>query len=397
MANWVADFLIRNSDISALPIAGRHRHSIHFERNNGERIAFFTGMPCHFQDTDGLWKPLDTSLQPATDGFYGSPGLDVLIHLDGRVKVEGSNYQQLTDLPSSPLGFLDGDSIIREFPGGKQILRLLENGFREQILLYKKTFPFDKFLVKKQGILPSKFIEYPLIATDNNGVKFVFMGDAVAFASWMDQAAYPVTIDPDFTESTGDADITGQDSTYSIARSTSISFRSTQESIYIGQDTGFLVRRDFLKFDTSSIPDGDTITQVNLKLVCTYDGSTADFDVQIVKQDWSAQDPIADGTREAAYDGCLAGTADNNIWRNTNGMSTNTQYSSGNLSTIWVSKTGFTYYSLRSSEDYINSAPTVSEQIALGAQENATPGYRPILTVAYSTGGPSTSNFFIMF
>jgi len=401
MANWVADFFTRNPDMTSLPVAKRARHSIHFEHKNGERIAVFTGSPCHFQDADGLWKPLDTTLFPVSGGFYGAPGLDVLINPDGRVKVQGSDYQQFTYLPGSPLGFLDGDRIVREFPGGRQYLRLLENGFQEQIILDKKTFPYEKFVIQKVGILPSKFIVHPLIATDDKGFQFEFEGDATAFALWLDHAIYPVVIDPDFTESTADGYVYGEYATYATRRSTSVGFDITSTTIIVGQDLWRYepnrILRSFLKFDTSAIGAGGSVTQVNLKLVCTTDNSAVDFDVQIVKQDWSAQDPITAGNREAAYDNCLAGTADDNIWRNTSGMSLNTQYASGNLATAWVNKTGNTYYSLRSAEDYNNSAPTDDELISLASQDHATAGYRPILTVAYTSGGTSTAHFFSMF
>jgi hypothetical protein len=62
-----------------------------------------------------------------------------------------------------------------------------------------------------------------------------------------------------------------------------------------------------------------------------------------------------------------------------------------------VNKTGNTYYSLRSAEDYNNSAPTDDELISLASQDHATAGYRPILTVAYTSGGTSTAHFFSMF
>lgn len=156
--------------------------------------------------------------------------------------------------------------------------------------------------------------------------------------------------------------------------------------LYVGQfyeaPGTYGVRRAVLKFDTSSIPDDATIDSVTMSLACYSDDSGANFDIQIVKLDWSAYDPIGAANREAAYDACLAGTADDNIWRNTNGMSTNTYYESGALDTTWVSKTGYTYYGLRSKEDKDNSAPTGWEMVTLYASEDAT--YYPKLNVTYT-------------
>jgi len=192
-------------------------------------------------------------------------------------------------------------------------------------------------------------------------------------------------VDPTLTQESGSGDgfVSGNDATYATARSTSTAFNTTA-GVTIGQWTGFTIYRAFVSFDTSSIPDSAVISQVNMILTCATDESTTDFDVQIVKQDWSAQDPIAAGNREAAYDNCLAGTADSSIWRNTSGLVVNTQYTSGNLSTAWVSKTGSTYYSLRSSLDFAGTEPATNDRVQLGAQENATASYRPQLVVVYT-------------
>jgi len=122
-----------------------------------------------------------------------------------------------------------------------------------------------------------------------------------------------------------------------------------------------------------------------MKLVCVEDYSPVDFDVEIVKQDWSAQDPIGAGNMEAAYDNCLAGVLDA-IWRNTAGISIGTQYTSPNLDISRINKTGLTYYSLRSSRDKNAVPPTGedTETIILATANHATPAYRPVLTVLYS-------------
>jgi len=200
----------------------------------------------------------------------------------------------------------------------------------------------------------------------------------------------------DFVSSSGDGMIQGWDENYSTARSTSYDFDITSTYHRVGQwrqivglfPDQYWIRRIFFKFDTSSIPDTAIITSVKLRLTAQADSSSTDFDIQIVKQDWSSQDPIVSGTREAVYDGCLSGTADDNIWRNTSGMSLNTPYESGELDTTWVNKTGNTYYSLRSSRDYSNTSPSASasenESITIYTSEIATSTYRPYLVVEYT-------------
>lgn len=149
-----------------------------------------------------------------------------------------------------------------------------------------------------------------------------------------------------------------------------------------------LIWRLFLVFDTSAIPDDATVTQANLKLVCTNDDNTpTDFDVKIGKYDWSALEAdLTNATkRETAYDGLLACTLDAD-WRSTSGMSVNTQYTSANLDTTWINKTGKTYYGLLSSHDRDNASPPLGEKryIAIAMNNNATAGYRPVLTVTYT-------------
>ncbi len=189
----------------------------------------------------------------------------------------------------------------------------------------------------------------------------------------------------DYLDSINDGVVRGINTNYATARSTATEqITSGYPYLHLGQTLlggAYYVMRCFLRFDTSAIPDGETVTQVNLKMVCVADYSATNFSVQIVKQDWSAQDPITDANMEVVYDNCLAGIIDDNLWRNTLGMAINTQYASGNLNCAWVNKTGNTYYSLRSSRDYLNLAPAGDEYLYIASQEYTTEAYRPVLTV----------------
>jgi len=183
--------------------------------------------------------------------------------------------------------------------------------------------------------------------------------------------------------------VRGNNATYSTARSTSTYQDATCQCGQTLSGGIYYIDRVVLKFDTSIIGASSTITQVNLTLTATTDSSTTDFDVDIVKYNWSASDPISDGNRETVYDGILAADADDNIWRNTSGISINTPYTSGNLNTAWINKTGYTYYGLLSNRDRDGSgtAPTGNESIVFAAVNNATEAYRPTLTVVYTAEG----------
>jgi len=187
--------------------------------------------------------------------------------------------------------------------------------------------------------------------------------------------------------STVDGYVYGGSSTYSTAHSTSTAYDVTDTIASVGQYRSGSTRyiyRGFLKFDTSSIPDNATITSVTLTLTAKDDGSTTNFDVVIKKANWSANDPIdSAGDREGAYDICHDATADSNIWRNTNGMNVDTNYTSGTLDTTWVSKTGSTYYCLMSSLDISETDVSDSQYINIYTQEATTQSYRPKLVVGY--------------
>lgn len=188
----------------------------------------------------------------------------------------------------------------------------------------------------------------------------------------------------------------GKNATYSTARSTSTESATT--SIFVGQGenpsaTEFEVYRGFVKFDLSSVPAGAQITAVTMTLTAITDQSGTDFDLNIVRYDWSGQDPISAGNRETAFDGNLAATVDA-VWRNSSGMSTNTPYTSPALSTSYPVVGQTVFYGFNSARDVANTTPTtnVREFVELADADDATQAYRPTLNVTYSLiGGTSTT------
>jgi hypothetical protein len=378
-------------------VVKRAKHGIHFDNGDGQILANFSGKPCHYFD-GGLWKPIDTKLLVASGGYYGCPHSDVQVHPDGRVKVVGTDYTQYTELPTAPVGSVDGDRIVREFTGGRQYLYVTEDGFKQEIILDTipslKLADARKLLATVYGSLPLKYVASKLTATDANGATYTY-ANTTEMIAWLQAAVYPVVIDPDFASDTNDAFIYGRNTVYATARSTSLDYTSSVTAT-IGQswiDPNFRVYRGFLSFDTSAIGAGSTVTQVNLKMVLNNDASNTDFDVQIAKYDWSQWygEPTNTTYRETAYDGCLSADADDSVFANTNGIAIKpTQITSGNLNTAWVSKTGRTYYGLRSSLDVAGTQPSGLEYVDICTFDNATESYRPVLTVTYTaaaTGG----------
>lgn len=373
MANWA----LLQEQLVDRPVKKRAKYGIHFDNGDGTVTAHFSGKPCHYEDINGIWQPIDTKLKLADDGFYGCPHSDVRVHKDGLVKVLNSDHSQFVELPSAKVGVLDGDRIVREFPGGRQYLYITEDGFRQEIVVDKPTFPLEKFIAKSSGRLPAKYKESPLTATDANGESYTFTGNVSEFGNWLEGASYPVVIDPDFSASTTFKRIYGNRTT---------SYGMVDDLNYIGKSSDWAANRGFIYFDTSAIGAGSTTTQANLKLVATGFSHPTDFDYQIIEQDWSdwAADLTNATKREAAFDACLAASA-SVLWQNTASISVNTQYASSNLTTTYISKTGNTYFSLRSKGDY--DADAANTYIFFATPIAATESYRPVLTVTYSAGG----------
>lgn len=193
----------------------------------------------------------------------------------------------------------------------------------------------------------------------------------------------------DCAAQTSDGYVAGVNATYLTARATASSKWDSLTYLEVGQQYSigsgdYTIYRGLLKFDTSAIPADATITQANVKLVSVYDGSTTDFDVYLVQTNWAAQDPLSTGNMDAAFDAALTGTLDA-LWRNTSGMSLNTQYTSANLDTSYITKGGTTYYGLVSKRDRDGTEPIGNELIDIATANNATAAYRPVLTVTYDT------------
>lgn len=204
----------------------------------------------------------------------------------------------------------------------------------------------------------------------------------------------------DFTGSTADGHISGVNAAWATARATATAHSVTGADFSLGWyyagSGSYYYYRGFLVFDTSDIGADATITQANLSMVCVANAAITKFDIQIVKYNWSEWEAAQSNTtyRETAYDGCLSADADNSIWRNTTGLPANTQYTSGNLSTDWINKTGKTYYGLRSSLDLDGTEPTGNAYIKLASQTHGTEGYRPVLTVLYSAGASGNPHYY---
>lgn len=396
MANWAK----LQEDLTGLKVVKRAKYGIHFDKGGGQILANFSGKPCHFLDGK-IWKPIDTKLLLLPDGFYGSPHSDVKIHKDGRIKAGG--YQQKSALVAAKEGVVDGDKIVREFKFGTQYLYMKEDGFRQETVITRPptTAEAKHLIASESGELPSKYKRSDITAVDADGAvhEFVNLGQ---FKKWLDKAVYPVVIDPDFAGDTADGCIWGYHNVYSTANTTMSVSAPVFNSEYtiIGQfidARSYRCDKSLYLFDTSTIGSSSTVTQANLKLTIYMDASMTDFVMKIIKLDWSAlaADPTNDTKAETVYDAFKTATADADFRDTADGVSANTQYTSENLDTTWVSKTGITYYGVASDRDIAGIQPSGNEAVIVHTSEVSTEAYRPVLTVTYEEGAAGVPKHYL--
>lgn len=202
-----------------------------------------------------------------------------------------------------------------------------------------------------------------------------------------------------FRGAASDLRITGDSAVnYATARSTG-NYSNDGDNLRVGQaySSGhWYVYRCYLAFDTSAIPDGDTITQVDLELKVSADQSFTDFGLYLYKYNWKT---VADGTgttgdRDNVFDMGTAGATDAQAAvketpeiATTAGVAVGGTLTFAELDTTWVNKAGTTKYALRSKRDADGSgtAPTGGENIYFYAGDNATETLRPALVVTHGS------------
>ncbi len=433
MANWLRDFLAANPESAKLPVHKRDRYSIQFQRPDGAIEAHFTGVPIHYQDEQGEWQPLDTALRDMGNGELGAPGLKVRLTRDGVSRIEGSKYSQVTRgvglLPETHLESLGGFKSVASIPPARTVqddclvtegdfwrheLRLTETGLRETLVLtdppadlsesgwvaletvvtgvdladgWVSEWEVDgnRFHLPRAWDANSEELPCKRYARKVDGAQCVY---TVVPVDALASATYPVTIDPDFADTTGDAELQGKGPNYGTARYTCNQINNEDYNrCGMRQGSSYCnVYRPFLRFNTTSLPaSGITVQSVSMVLTAIGDNSEADYQVQIVKANWGAYDPLTTANMDAAYDLALSQPLDSSVWRSTAGMPLNTPYRSGALDKNWPRGGGITYYALISSRDRAGIAPVqgTDEYINIAAAEYSTAAYRPYLTVTY--------------
>lgn len=388
--NWVRTYLAEHPELAHCRVR-RHRCAVSFESLRGERQTVI-GPPAHWWSPADGWQEIDTTLRRSPNGSFGGQGAPARLKPDGESRC--GDYRQrtgavgvlapsgrFTPLVRLPDGRVHDDRLIREAPGFRHETRVTATGLCEELIVERPvSLDVGEMLAVEyttSGVLPRGY-HFNAPAACVSGLPAPLLQRGRYLALPQPEVPAGVILDPDYSHTSDAGYVMGTSASYATCRTTST---SDSIALYVGQSipSDYSIYRAFLSFDTSAIPDLDVVLAASLQLAMRDDYSTTDFDVQIVKQAWST--PLSSNA-ETNYDGCLSGTADASIWRNTSGLSVDTYYASGALDPGWIVKTGSTFYSLRSAEDYNNSAPTTSEFVRFQSE-----GYEtklPLLTVTHA-------------
>lgn len=185
-----------------------------------------------------------------------------------------------------------------------------------------------------------------------------------------------------------DGSIDSESGTYSIARAGTgtIAVLGLGDQLYIGQRfpaSVYHVYESFLSFDTSVIPDDDTVTAVSLQLFLAFDASTVDFTMEVRTHDFGTTLETADWVAGASLSALtnLANLA-------SSGIGAAEAYKSftsvGAAFNSAINKTGTTRMIIASSRTAGNNAPTGNEYCGFYAEGAAGTTKDPKLVITHS-------------
>ena len=184
-----------------------------------------------------------------------------------------------------------------------------------------------------------------------------------------------------------DGYLLGADNTvYSAAREGTTTVGYNLAALIAGQygAGSYACYESFIAFDTSSIPDGATITQVELSLYLTDDKSDTDFTVQVRPKTWTGSGLTpADWVAGADIDALtLLATL------NSSGIGATGAYKTfaenGSNFRAAINKTGNTELILTSSRHAAGNTPTGYEYLVFQDADNAGTDQDPKLVVTYT-------------
>jgi len=382
MNTWLEDFHAK-TNLNKYPVSLRTRSGVGYRLPSGETVSKFAGHPVHYLE-GGLWKPI--TLQPHSNGdFEGSD----FSWRGGQILYKNKRLLEpkavILNGVRHPLSLRqDENRIVADLPFGQYEIVFREGGVRETLTIPQ---PVEGLL---EFDIPHAKKPEGLIKQDRH-----IVGGITAESFYLTKdMSYPLVIDPDYAGTANDYVVNGASANRTVARSTSSSSSTPSTANILSDVYGgptYQYGRYFVRFDTSGIPDTDSVSNATMTLTPT--NTYNDTNILIRKHDWSGVYPIGSGNRETAYDDCLAATTDV-AWSDVTSLTINVAKTSPSLDATRINLTGNTYYSVLTSMDSDNTNFIENTYgCSIAAITHATSGYRPFLTVTHAAGGNGSFHY----
>jgi hypothetical protein len=284
-------------------------------------------------------------------------------------------YEQLIDVNQQELyniytGGVDLTTTFKYFPGSDGLITpddaTLEIGNDFNIKI-NGVFNAESGS-NKDIILKTDSVRAYISATDQLTVEILNTGSTIA-------NFYSTTANDDFLQES--------DPVYATAHADTTADSQFSTDIWVGHDTGYVIYRAPIRFDTGSLPNDATITSARLRLHGTGSATTDDFNLQI--QSYSGGFPIAtDDYNQSKYSGNY-GTLNTSGW-------TLSAYNDITFSdTSVINLTGNTDLGIRNDNEIAATAPSNKEIVVYENTNEPGTSEDPLLEVTYevkTTLGP---------
>jgi len=303
MVNWHNDFMA-SSPLSSKPIVGMTRHGITF--NNGgprHRVTVLQVQPAYYDTGGRVMAPIDTGLS-VVNNVYAGAGAPGLLQSTGEVGFKGRvsryisrgagvldiNGDSYTEFVGFSGAIANGDRLTREHGIYKFEQINKENGVKEQLIIdnLPPGLSGDRFVIETEHldifgtppapgdltgghILGDGTTINPGHAWDANGDEIQILIRVVDLPSpkkfkiywgvpvdWLSSAAFPVTIDPTYSEQPDAA--AGKDA--QIDSNSATTNYGTTSGFDVGEKNAAPnnTRRTLIQFDLSAISSGSIIS-----------------------------------------------------------------------------------------------------------------------------------------
>lgn len=376
------------------------------KNDNGESVytATITGLPKHLPDKTTVIDPswhfdsqhnewvAGANLFEATVDGYGTKvtinnGREKMT-LDPDIKIAGKTVKPLSKVPMIVPDYYDSaytnNTLQWDYGLFRRQIRIIE-GWIMQYLIFDANPGGDVNIDSPKEKSIGYTWEQPVAAWSVHG-KALKVADNLIYASEFDKATYPVIIDPTSTFYYG-AGYSGwvesyQDTWASVHNDTTAEYYqngATEATVGCYGNPSYpdeyYIDRAFVAFDTSSLPDGITISAATVSLYGAYDADST-VSIQLGLQSSSITASSYNDFSGSYYATEAWGSGYQDMELNATGINA-------------INKTGITKYCIREyTKDYSNSAPNGDYWNTFYLNQSGT-SYDAKLEVTYATLAPT--------